>query len=645
MNRQIRACMLLALLLAGGLALLPVPPAAAQEPADGDDTATVTPDSGGVGTTFTFTFDGWGESEDYIDYWLIGPGERDNFEEGQFDNEPDAAGRTVWTWTVPAGVWAGTWTMNARGLETYEMVSIPFEITDTTISPDDSGVSPGEGTIGTEFLFFTDAWPGGDPVDVWVLPPGSDDPFALDKIYGDPNEEGYTTWRWVVPANAWGGTWTMNARGKYSEIFVQIPFFIDAPPPSPSVAVVSAPETRQGETLRFFANGYAPGEEIAYWVDAPGERTPVDSGDVEALFANGAGEVRWQWTVPTNARPGQWSMTALGRESYVQHQIVFVVLAGDGTSGDETSDDQPATPQVDITPPEAAAGTTFVFTLRDFGRNEQVQFWLTDPAGETLLEGEVTAEADLNGIARWEWESPPWAATGQWLVTAQGTRNRLLVQGSFVITTNTPPPARGTVSPTVARPGEVLSFFASGFRGEERFSWWATPPQGEIIQGAVERRVNGSGEIAWTWQLPANAPAGRWMVVAFGVDSKTERQILFEVTAPPPDAPPPPPDAPPITSVVSPTAGAPGDTFLFRVEGLVSSDRIGYWATAPDGTIYSVPETEQLIVAQDGSLEWTWTAPADALPGRWQMVIQSSPVDEVVSNTHLSIPFRIDRRE
>jgi hypothetical protein len=73
--------------------------------------ASVSPESGGPGTTFTFTADGYKEGE-RVGYWL-------NLPDGtvlRFDHEltGDSKGRVVWSWTAPANAPRGAYTMAAR---------------------------------------------------------------------------------------------------------------------------------------------------------------------------------------------------------------------------------------------------------------------------------------------------------------------------------------------------------------------------------------------------------------------------------------------------------------------------------------------------------------------------------------------------
>lgn len=629
----IRTHPLLLLLLLASLLLSPSAQAQAPQPTPG---TTVSPESGGVGTAFTFTYDGWGNSEDYIAYWLIGPGTRDLFEEGQFDNVPDSAGRTVWQWTAPSGVWTGTWTMYARGLRSGEIIAIPFFLNGDAVPVSaNSGVTPASGTPGTRFEFFTDAWPQGDVIDAWVLPPDSTEPAWLGRLYGDPDENGFTRWRWEAPPGIYGGTWTMNARGYYSRAYVQIPIEIIAPPPVAPVAQVEPATVAPGATVSFYATGYKEVEEIAFWVNAPNSDLPVAANGIEELYSDEQGAVRWTWQVPSDAVAGTWLMTAQGRESYFQHQIAFTVAAGG----------QPATdlPAITVSPAAAVAGTRFEVTLTGFDTREQVQYWFSDPTGATLAEGEVTTRTNALGVAVWVWDSPPYAMPGQWTITAIGTRNRQMVQGSLTITGASAEPPGARVTPDAGTPGTTLSFYADGFEREEPVSWWATAPDRRIYPGLVDQLASRTGVYTWTWTIPADALAGDWQMVVLGNGSRTEYRVPFRVladgnqppppddsgdpivepTATPPAAPAPPAETPPATApmgAATPGTGAPGDTFTFRVEGYRPATIMTYWLTAPNRRVY--PNEERLVVDAAGVLAWTWTAPEDAARGQWQVAVK-----------------------
>jgi hypothetical protein len=641
-RRVLRASLSLLLVL---LLLLGAWPAQAAPPTPG---ARVQPATGSVGTTFTFqAAPGWLPNEE-LEYWVIGPGATAPFERGSFPNLPDAEGRTTWTWTAPEGIWSGTWTMNARGSESYAAVQVPFTLTVGEQPFHTYTVEPASGTIGTKFTFRFNGWPEGDVIDSWVLPPGRIEPFFLGRFYGDPDEAGFTEWSWEVPPDAWGGVWTMNARGDFSEAAVTIPFYIDGPPAPPPAAASAIPAVASpGTRMTFIANGYDPGEEIAYWIDAPGETYPIARNGIDELFADIDGVVSWEWTVPSDAPLGTWSTTARGVKTGFQHQILFEVVADapDAAPAPPPDDEDAESPTVpteagtptegSVQPLNAPAGTIFHFEASGFKRKEQIQYWLTDPEGETTSDNQGIF-ADEEGHAVIDWPSPPDALGGQWTMTMLGSRTRVEVQVQFVIDGpgSGPPPQQ--VSPPVGSPGTIFSFSTAGLFPREKVGWWITAPDGAIYQGGVDVKADAEGRFSWEWVAPAAAPAGNWMAVLQGKRSDIERMIPFELVRD--DAPP----AATLETGVTPDSGPPGTVFTFTAIDLEPEESVSYWATAPDGTIYATPPEDTLRVNEEGVVSWSWTAPEDAMPGRWTMVIQSNYTDDVVARTLVEIPFTIE---
>lgn len=66
----------------------------------------------------------------------------------------------------------------------------------------------------------------------------------------------------------------------------------------------------------------------------------------------------------------------------------------------------------------------------------------------------------------------------------------------------------------------------------------------------------------------------------------------------------------------SPRFGNPGQRFSFFATGFDKGERVGYWATAPDGSV-PAQSTRQVIANKNGRADWSWTAPANALAGTW----------------------------
>jgi hypothetical protein len=619
-----------ALLLATSLASLVPSVARAQA------TAGVDPTSGTPGTTFTFFVDGLPADEE-LEYWITGPGSPEPFERGRFRVELDANGRLNWPWTAPQGVWNGTWTWNVRGVFSNLTATVAFSIEGANGAVVNSGVDPQQGAAGTTFTFFTDGWPDGDVVDYWVLGPGNLQPFALGRIYGDPDEQGRTYWRWKAPPEIYGGTWTMNARGFYSEIQVQIPFQVDGPPPPPPpTSSVSPSSATPGQTLTFNANGFDGGEEIAWWINAPNTTQPVARNGIDELFANGEGAVVFTYTLPLDAMAGQWSAAVRGVESAKEQQIVFTVSGNaGGTPGTPSDTPPPASsgPSVTMSPLSAAAGTTFEFSASGFRRKDTLQYWATGPSGEVVSDNQqIIAETD--GSAVWTWRSPATMAVGRWVLSVQAPRTDVKLTIPFEITSNTPGGPNAGVSPGSGAPGTTFSFFAAGLGQEEPVGWWLTSPNGATVQGNPDGRATLEGRYEWSWTAPADAQSGTWQAVLQGKRSGEQRTVSFVVTG---DNAAPTPSGP--RGTARPTSGAPGTVFEFSAEGLTPEQKLGFWAEAPDGTRYS--GEYDLDATRDGTARWTWTAPADVQRGDWTMVLQGKTGRRVVTNETVRIPFTV----
>jgi hypothetical protein len=422
----------------------------------------------------------------------------------------------------------------------------------------------------------------------------------------------------------------MNARGYYSEIFVQIPFVIEGPPPpaGPHISVEPAAGV-PGETLTFTASGYRPEEEISFWISAPYQDTPVYSS-IRKHAASGNGWITIPWTIPETAVTGRWRLVMFGDKSELEQFIDFDVI--------EPGAPEPVTDYVE--PSTGPAGTTFRFYAAGFKPGELLEYWLTSPEGETVSDN-IPVYANNQGGVVLQWASPADTVGGQWMITIQGARHLHEVILEFVVQgpQATPAPTE-YATPPAGKPGTTFTFFAEGFESGAVVGWWATSPTGEVLQGGIDVTANRQGELRWSWTAPDNAMPGAWMMTAESKESLFQKTIWFEIL--PPDVAPTPTPAP---SGVTPSAGPPGTTFTFETSELMPGENVGYWVTAPDRSIYPSPNNGEYNPNADeqGRLVLQWTAPEDAMPGEWMMVIQSAPTDQVnvEANSLVTIPFYI----
>jgi hypothetical protein len=166
---------------------------------------------------------------------------------------------------------------------------------------------------------------------------------------------------------------------------------------------------RPGDTFRFFAAGFRPGEPVNYWVSAPGD---IVLGNVEyEVRANNAGRAEWEWRVPRSGQAGYWLMVGRGRDSGIERPIPFEVLPG-GEPAEESK-------VIDVLPKVGGPGTTFEFIGRDFDGEEDVGYWLNAPDGRIVSSRAYRVGAD-DGDAAWSWRAPADALRGRWQMVARG---------------------------------------------------------------------------------------------------------------------------------------------------------------------------------------------------------------------------------
>jgi hypothetical protein len=187
-----------------------------------------------------------------------------------------------------------------------------------------------------------------------------------------------------------------------------------------------------------------------------------------------------------------------------------------------------------------------------------------------------------------------------------------------------------TVAPSEGPPGTRFVFIAAGFTPNEQLSFWLNLPDGRVqVAGITEpQRATAQGEATWVWTAPQDAPLGVWQMVAHGRGSGVERVIAFTIVAPTPT------DTLPYGVV--PTSGSPGTVFHFYATGFRALEGIVMEARGPSDAIV----TEGFVLLgpanADGRVDGSWTAPANAAPGDWQMVARG-----VNSDVTRAIPITI----
>ncbi len=486
----------------------------------------VQPSSGGPGTVFNFSANGY-RAEERVDTWINTPGDQPQ----AIMTQPiaDANGAISWQWTAPAGAAGGTWRMVARGRVSRVETIIPLQIDGPTPTPTPNaqrpageGASPASGGPGTLFTITASGFTPNERLDTWANTPSGVQSEVPAWVFADA--QGAASWQWTAPADAENGTWQLIGRGIESRTMriVSVQIIAGPPPATPTPDQgVSPASGLPGTTFSFYASGFRRDEDVNFWGTTP-------SGDVETnakgVRANRDGRAEWSWIAPANAAPGVWTMTARGAASRVIRQISFTVQG------------VPATPLPadGVIPPNGPPGTSFHFGVSGFEFEAYLTYWTVDPNG--VQSGQAPRfRADRNGHAEFDWIAPENSLGGQWQMVVFGLDSRITTMIPFRIDRDSAPPASEGVEPYSATPGTELRFFAEGLPKHMLLGYWATDPSGVIVPSGREIISSGQGRAEWRWVVPQNAPRGLWtMTIRRAKNDRSDspdvtRTIRFEV--------------------------------------------------------------------------------------------------------------------
>lgn len=207
---------------------------------------------------------------------------------------------------------------------------------------------------------------------------------------------------------------------------------------------------------------------------------------------------------------------------------------------------------------------------------------------------------------------------------------RLLAAVAMVVVAlyapNTASAVDADVVPPIGAPGTTFTFFALGFKPNERVSYWLNTPGGTTLGRPNYVTVAGeTGRADWTWVAPSDAALGQWTMVAYGQASGAQQTVGFQVG----DASAvPPSETQPIA--MNPVGGAPGTMLTFYATGFDDREIVGFWATAPNHSVLG-NRAYRVRANRDGRADWSWRIPEAAQPGVWTMTAQGD--DSKVTRT------------
>jgi hypothetical protein len=303
-----------------------------------------------------------------------------------------------------------------------------------------------------------------------------------------------------------------------------------------------------------------------------------------------------------------------------------------------------AEPQAGTVVPETGTpGTRFVFLADGFKPNERLSAWANTPDARVVpYDADVPARATSDGSVSWNWAAPAGFQPGTWQFVVHGLSSG--VERVFNVGINPPagaaPAAEYNIQPSTGYPGDIFRFYATGFTEGEQVETRVVAPNGASLTKGLDvdgvARAGGRVDGSWT-AVTDDVQYGRWQIVLRGSDSKVERAIPFTLAQP---------GAPSVQAPrVSPEVGRPGMRFIFELAGFQPDEQLSAWVNTADGRIVAVDQDELKPTGVDVSANWTWTAaddgsvtfgwsaPADAAPGGWSMVVhgRKSGVEQVVA--------------
>jgi hypothetical protein len=458
----------------------------------------------------------------------------------------------------------------------------------------------------------------GERVDFWVTGP---DAMSRPRFPAAPADDaGAVDWSWDVPADAPAGQWIAVARGVRSDHQAPSPFTVLASTAPPREQRAEPPAGAPGTTFRFTVGGLTPDERFGAWVRGPDGRDrdlDAESDEVPPLTVDAAGRLIWFWTAPADSPPGAWRALARSHTGTTLLEVPFTLT---GTA--------PPVPERRVEPSVGTPGTSFEIVVGGLTPGEVAGGWLSTPNGAPV-EGTPYLVVDSAGFARWRWTAPADAQAGRWQAVTRGVESRREVVLDLTISGSSPGPAplpdpRASVEPTLGQPGSSFRFSVSGMdRNDRELSFWFIDPTGAPVATFEQIPVDNEGRASWNWEAPRLAAPGLWTMTARGRNSRREFTVNFTIEVP---------TLP--TASVTPAAGPSGSSFSFQATQLNPLERVDNWAIAPNGA--SIHGNFDVRANRQGIAAWNWTAPADAPPGEWVMIVNGRD-----SGLSFRIPFTI----
>jgi hypothetical protein len=139
----------------------------------------------------------------------------------------------------------------------------------------------------------------------------------------DVDSDGDVTFEVRIRRHFEAGRWAVTVHGLDSEAEA-IAYFDNPGSGGPNVEIqVSEPSVSPGGALSFTGNDFREGEMVSYWLTGP-DGQAHDGGSLEVTDAGG--DIFFTYTLPSDAMPGQWTISVYGQDSDNLGEATFTVV-------------------------------------------------------------------------------------------------------------------------------------------------------------------------------------------------------------------------------------------------------------------------------------------------------------------------------
>ena len=521
-----------------------------------DASISVTPTSGGTGTTVTLTGSGFGDLETV----------NVTFQTHQvLSVTTDSAGNLpTSTFNVPGGLAKGNYTVTATGTSDCLAAGVCLTATAPFTVTRGITVSPSNGSPGQNVTVNGSGFAKSESVTVSL---GNAAEGTSTVGTAKVNRSGSFSLSFAVPATP-GGAYTVTANGTTGDS-ATAPFTVK---PGVTLSPTNGPT---GTTVTVSGGGFAANDLLTIGFGAV-------ANEVATATADGTGSFTASFNVASGVQAGTYNVIAAGQTGPAtdEAQAPFTVTGAAITVSPQTGT-ATFSSSADIFDSSPLASTVTV-TGTNFGKNESVGVTFN---GQPV----ATATTDRTGAFTVTFAVPD-VPNGPYPVVATGATSGDVATGTFTVG-----PALGVPTYNGSVPTGVLGLDGTGFAAGETINLAFGGPNGPISLGSAT--AGSDGTFATTWTVPIVPGPGPYPITATGATGDSATIASFTIIC---------------GGYYAPTSGPPGTT--------VTISSLGYGDQEVVTTVFGSTVVAETISQANGSVTTGFTVPADYPPGTYSVV-------------------------